>query len=87
MGERGVSCSRWWDALAADAGVPAEGSGFRGITLSYFVPTPDRVDEVLAKAERAGGKIVKPGQKSQWGGYSGHFSDPDGYLWKVVASA
>jgi predicted lactoylglutathione lyase len=50
------------------------------------VPTAERVDEVLAQAERAGGKIVKPGKKAQWSGYSGHFSDPDGYLWKVAAN-
>jgi len=22
-----------------------------------------------------------------WGGYFGYFSDPDGYLWKVAATA
>lgn len=76
-----------WDALAADAGVPAEGSGFRGITLSYIVRSDERVDAVLADAERAGGTIVKPAQRQSWGGYSGHFADPDGYLWKVGAGA
>lgn len=75
-----------WDALAADAGVPAEGSGFRGVTLSHIVESNDRVDEVLAQAETAGGKIVRPAQDAQWGGYFGYFSDPDGYLWKVVAA-
>ena len=75
-----------WDALADDAGVAADGSGFRGITLNYIVPSAERVDEVLAQAEGAGGKIVKPAHKAQWGGYSGHFSDPDGYLWKVAAA-
>jgi uncharacterized protein len=76
-----------WDALARDARVPADGSGFRGITLNYIVPSPGRVDEVMAQAERAGAQIVKAAQKAQWGGYSGHFSDPDGYLWKVAADA
>ncbi len=70
--------------LAADAGVAAHGSGNRGFTFSYVVPSNDRVDAVLAEAERAGGTIVKPGQRGQWGGYFGYFSDPDGYLWKVV---
>lgn len=72
------------DTLAEDAGVPADGSGFRGITLSYIVRSDDRVDAVLAEAKRAGGKIAKPAQRGQWGGYSGYFTDPDGYLWKVV---
>lgn len=76
-----------WDALAADAGVPADGSGFRGLTFSYAVRAEDRVDEVLAEAERAGGTIIKPAESSQWGGYFGYFADPDGYLWKVAAGA
>lgn len=74
-----------WDTLADDAGVPSEGSGFRGVTLSYLVRAEERVDTVLAEAERAGGTIVKAAQQSPWGGYFGYFADPDGYLWKVAA--
>lgn len=73
-------------ALAADAGVPSEGSGFAGVTLNHFVTSEEQVDAVLAEAERAGGKVVKPGERARWGGYSGHFADPDGFLWKVVAT-
>jgi catechol 2,3-dioxygenase-like lactoylglutathione lyase family enzyme len=73
-----------WDALADDAGVPARGSGFRGVTLSYIVRSQDRVDAVLAEA---GGAIVKPGQPTEWGGYGGYFSDPDGNLWEVATGA
>jgi len=76
-----------WDALADDAGVPADGSGFRGFTLSYVVRSEERVDAVLAEAERAGGKIAKSAESQQWGGRSGYFTDPDGYLWKVAAGA
>ena len=76
-----------WDALAADAGVPGEGSGFRGVTFSYIVRSEGHVDDVLAEAERAGGTLVRPADTSQWGGYFGYFADPDGYLWKVAASA
>jgi uncharacterized protein len=73
--------------LADDAGVPPEGSGFRGITFSYIVRSDERVDAVLAEAERAGGEIVRPAQQARWGGYFGYFADPDGHLWKVVAGA
>jgi uncharacterized protein len=76
-----------WDALAQDAGVAADGNGFRGVTLNHFVPSTKKVDEVLAKAEHAGGKVIRPAQQAKWGGYFGYFSDPDGYLWKVVASS
>lgn len=73
-----------WDGLAADADASAEGSGFHGVTFSYIVRSKERVDAVLAEAEAAGGTIVKPAARAAWGGYSGHFADPDGYLWKVV---
>jgi len=73
------------NVLAGDAGVPPEGSGFAGITFSYVVRSEERVDAVLAEAERAGGTVVKPAQAARWGGYFGYFADPDGYLWKVVA--
>ncbi len=69
-----------WDALAADAGVPADSSGFRGVTLSHIVRSDKRVDAVLAEAERAGGKIAKPAQRAPWGGYFGYFTDRDGSL-------
>ena len=42
---------------------------------------------MIGQAQRAGAKVVKPAQASQWGGYFGYFSDPDGYLWKVAAPA
>src|SRR5207244_12565120 len=50
-------------------------------------PLRGRADAVLAEAERAGGKIAKPAQRAQWGGYFGYFADPDGYLWKVAVGA
>ncbi len=75
-----------WDALAGDAGVAADGSGFRGVTFSYVVRSEARVDAVLAEAARAGGTIARPAQRPPWGGYFGYFADPDGYLWKVAAS-
>jgi uncharacterized protein len=74
-----------WEVLAADAGVPADGSGFRGVAFAYVVRSDERVAAVLAEAERAGGKIVKPAQREAWGGSSGFFADPDGYLWKVAS--
>jgi len=76
-----------WDALAADAQVSAEGSGFRGVTLAYIVRSEERVDAILAEAVRAGGSIVKRPARASWGGYSGYFGDPDGYLWEVAAGA
>lgn len=30
------------------------------------------------------GLTVKPGHATDWGGYSGYFSDPDDFLWEVA---
>ncbi|MCB1556649.1 MAG: hypothetical protein KDJ15_04975 [Alphaproteobacteria bacterium] len=38
------------------------------VTIAYNVRTEDEVDQVLLEAEKAGGKIIKPGQKVFWGG-------------------
>jgi catechol 2,3-dioxygenase-like lactoylglutathione lyase family enzyme len=72
------------EELAHDAGVPAEGSGFRGFSLAHNVRSPEEVDRVLAEAVAAGARLVKPGQKVFWGGYSGYFADPDDFLWEVA---
>jgi uncharacterized protein len=75
-----------WDAAAADAGVSPEGSGFRGVSFHYIVSSREEVDEVMGKALAAGGATVREAAGAQWG-YSGYFSDPDGYLWKVATGS
>jgi uncharacterized protein len=70
--------------LAADAGVPADRSGFPGFSLAHNVPSAADVDALLRHVADHGGRIVKPGQQAEWGGYSGYFSDPDGFLWEVA---
>ena len=74
-------------AAAQDAGVSPEGSGFRGVSFHYIVDSHEAVDEVIGSAVAAGGAVVKEAAASGWGGYFGYVSDPDGYLWKVAASA
>jgi catechol 2,3-dioxygenase-like lactoylglutathione lyase family enzyme len=72
------------DDLAADAGVPAEGSGFPGFSLAHNVRSAAEVDQLLEEVARGGGRIVKPGHTADWGGYTGYFADPDGFLWEVA---
>jgi hypothetical protein len=74
------------EAAAQDAGVSSEGSGFRGVSFHYIVPSREAVDEVMATAVAAGGGVVKEAAASPYG-YFGYFSDPDGHLWKVATSA
>jgi uncharacterized protein len=87
LGERSALGLLPLEALAADAGVPADGSGFHGLTFSYIVRSNERVDALLAQAERAGAKITRRAQAGAWGGYFGCFADPDGYVWKVAVGA
>lgn len=70
--------------LAKDANVSAEGKGFNGISLAYNVRAREEVDAVLKEAIAAGANMIKPAQEAVWGGYSGYFSDPDGFLWEVA---
>jgi len=72
------------DALAEDANVSAEGSGFAGVTLSHNLKSEADVDRVMDEAKTVGAKIVKPAQKAFWGGYHGYFKDPDGHLWEIA---
>ncbi|MBK1784540.1 VOC family protein [Prauserella cavernicola] len=76
-----------WDGAAQDAGVSAEGSGFRGSSFHLITDSREAVDEVMRAAVAAGGSVVKEAAAAGWGGYFGYFGDPDGYLWKVATSA
>ena len=71
-------------ALAEDATIAPEGSGFEGFTLSHNVASEEEVESVMSQALAAGAKLVKPAQKVFWGGYSGYFKDPDGHLWEIA---
>lgn len=70
-------------SLAGDAKL-SPGSGFGGVALAYNVRERAEVDTVLAEAERAGAKILKPGTDAFWGGYAGYFADPEGHVFEVA---
>lgn len=73
-----------WSALADDAKVPEQGSGFRGVTLALNVASATEVDEVFAQWCAAGAASVVEPHASFWGGYSSYVADPDGHLWEIV---
>lgn len=60
------------------------GHGAPGIELAYNVRSPEQVDAVLAEAKRAGATIRRPAARADWGGLTGAFADPDGYVWEVA---
>lgn len=76
------------EALANDINdrVPPKGTAFSGFTLAYNAKSIEEVDGIFTKAKKAGGVIEKAPQRVFWGGYSGYFSDPDGYYWEVAYS-
>ena len=60
------------------------GHGAPGVELAYNVRSADEVDATLEAAERAGATIIRPAAVAEWGGVSGAFADPDGYVWEVA---
>lgn len=52
--------------------------------VSQNVNSTGEVDAIMDQARRAGAKIVKPAQKTFWGGYAGYFQDPDDHLWEIA---
>jgi hypothetical protein len=75
------------DGLADMVGLTPGGTGFSGVVFNYVVRSEDRVNAILDEARKAGGTILKPAAKLQWGGYGGTFADPDGYVWNIGYSA
>ncbi|MGH0425868.1 VOC family protein [Bacillus pretiosus] len=53
-------------------------------TIGHNVESKEEVNRVMELAKRAGAIITDPAHDAFWGGYSGHFQDPDGHLWEVV---
>jgi hypothetical protein len=74
------------EELAADVTLEYQSSAFPGLTFSYNAKSENEVDEVLMKVEDLGAVIIKTAQKVFWGGYSGYFKDPDGYLFEVASN-
>jgi hypothetical protein len=72
------------DSLAEDAGLSAEGNGFRGFALAHNVRSPAEVDALLERVAACGATVTRPGHPTDWGGYSGYFTDPDGFVWEVA---
>ena len=74
------------DRFPDEADVPfaAPAAGTPTITLAHNLRTKEEVDDLLDVAVAAGATLVKPAQDTFWGGYSGYFSDPDGYLWEIA---
>jgi uncharacterized protein len=72
------------DDLAHDAGIPKSPPSSTEFSIAHNVRTPGEVDVILRDVAAWGGHVVKPAQKTFWGGYAGYFADPDGHLWEIA---
>ncbi|MHB1245308.1 MAG: VOC family protein [Sulfuriferula sp.] len=83
--ESGLKLALWpRQSLAADTGLPLQAPNPTELSIGHNVSSDAEVDAVMLVAEKAGASIIKPAQKTFYGGYAGYFQDPDGHLWEVA---
>jgi catechol 2,3-dioxygenase-like lactoylglutathione lyase family enzyme len=70
--------------LVKDSNVPHTASSGVEFSLGYIAESRNAVDELLQKAEAAGGRLTDKPHDRPWGIYSGYFQDPDGHLWEII---
>lgn len=70
--------------IAHETKVPLAAPSPTEFTIGHNVGSKEEVDSIMELARRAGATITDPAHDAFWGGYSGHFQDPDGHLWEVV---
>ena len=75
-----------WNALADDAVIAPEPrpKAFRGSALAWNCASPEEVDDAMARAMKAGARLLKKPANVFWGGYSGYFADPDEHPWEIA---
>lgn len=72
------------DDIYGENNVETKQATFNGITLACNMKSVKEVDDLIELVDKAGGKIIKKPVNTNWGGYSGYFSDLDGYVWEVA---
>ncbi len=72
------------EALAEDIGVPVGDLGRGAMTLAHNLRNKADVAPLLARAEAAGARVLKPASDVFWGGHHGYFADPEGHIWEVA---
>jgi uncharacterized protein len=72
------------DALKDDGDAGKVWTGNGGIAIAQNVASEEAVNAMMARAEAAGARILKPAAKTFWGGYDGYFADLDGHVWEVA---
>jgi catechol 2,3-dioxygenase-like lactoylglutathione lyase family enzyme len=69
--------------LARDMGAePAK--SLSAVTLDCNVREKSEIAPIVAAAEKAGARILKPPHDVFWGGHIAYFADPDGIVWEIA---
>ncbi len=83
--ENGLKLALWpRKSLSKDTKIAEQAPSSLEFSIGHNVDSKEEVDLVMAQAENAGAKIIKPAQDTFYGGYAGYFQDPDGHLWEIV---
>lgn len=83
--QAGVKLAVWnRKDLSHEAKVPLSPPSSTEMTIGHNVSSKEEVDTIMELARKAGATLTDPAHEAFWGGYSGHFMDPDGHLWEIV---
>jgi catechol 2,3-dioxygenase-like lactoylglutathione lyase family enzyme len=55
-----------------------------GMTVSRNVGNPQEVIDLVTAAQAAGAVVLKQPQRADFGGFHGHFRDPNGLIWEIA---
>lgn len=81
----GLKLALWPRAsIAHDTGLPLTPISPTSHTLAHNVMSIEKVDAIMARAAHAGAEVIKPAQRTFYGGYAGYFKDTEGHLWEIV---
>ncbi|MFZ5962899.1 VOC family protein [Thalassococcus sp. BH17M4-6] len=69
--------------LARDMGLDVADLGTGAATYACNLRDKDDVAAVLARAEAAGARVLKPAHDVFWGGHIAYFADPEGHVWEL----
>ncbi|WP_298915134.1 VOC family protein [uncultured Roseobacter sp.] len=72
------------DKLAEEIGLPLSDLGYGACSFAQNLRFKEEVAPLLARAEAAGARILKPAQDVFWGGHHGYFADPEGHIWEIA---
>jgi catechol 2,3-dioxygenase-like lactoylglutathione lyase family enzyme len=75
--------SLWVQEHAEEEIGPVTRGGTLPFTVAHNCGSAADVDAVLAEARSAGARVSGP-ERRAWGGYTGYFTDPDGFHWEVA---